>query len=557
MRAARRPRLARAALPCLSALLLLSASCAAHAVTGFTWKGEGGESLPFAEGQPWPKGEEGSFAEGRRANRYTLAKKARAPAGTSLVVIIRRGGEGSTTARATLAVSAEADGTSVLARASFPILAERAALYLTIEADSTVSSLGVTSDAGGGNFSIESIAFGPAFRGLSDGPGPLRVSSGFSLVKAEGRQVLTILRPFAAPRGRGEAERFAVLLDYGKAVPGDPIRLEARRADGSASRYSLRTRPGGSRTVLDAGTLPADADSLSLIAPEGLDIRAFYSASLPEEDFELADLGRVLLAEAPASDFSAFRWDALPSVLVLDFKDYDTQGRYLKRLAFFVEKLGFRGRLASDEEIRDLHGWNAHDYRAEDLASFFQAARKRRFPLNDKERALEALLLREGILLDSGGTVAPGRGAVISIARESGPALRWTFATHESTHALFFVDADYRAFARSLWASLGDGEKWFWKTYLGWAAYDVGSEYLMGNEFQAYLLQQPLAAAEEYFTKRKSAELLEKHPELADRVGAYMAEYGKSFEARARQLDAWLGRKYGIGAGQTVFLTRR
>jgi hypothetical protein len=222
-----------------------------------------------------------------------------------------------------------------------------------------------------------------------------------------------------------------------------------------------------------------------------------------------------------------------------------------------VEKVGFRGRLARDEEIASLHGWNAHDYRPEDLAAFFKAAKDRSFALNQEERELEALLVREGVISESGGKVEAGRGAIISISRESSDALRRTFAVHESMHALFFSDAAYRSFARSLWASLDAKEKWFWKAYLGWAAYDVGSDYLMGNEFQAYLLQQPTSAAEEYFTKRKSAELLEKHPELEERVAAYMADYGASFAARAAKLEAWLRAKYGIEAGRDIFLTKR
>ena len=52
------------------------------------------------------------------------------------------------------------------------------------------------------------------------------------------------------------------------------------------------------------------------------------------------------------------------------------QDDLLKRMAFFTEKEGFRGRLAADEEIKDLHGFNAHDYRAETLAAFFDLAEK-------------------------------------------------------------------------------------------------------------------------------------------------------------------------------------
>jgi hypothetical protein len=545
-------RRARAFLPCLSAAFLLVASCGAQDVAGFAWKDTSGASLPFAQASAWPSGEEGAFAPGRSANRYIPARAITAPGDSSLVVQVRRAS--SETARLSLALSAKPDGSSALVRASFPILAERVSLCLPFVEDSRIACLVVAAEAGSGAFSIESIAFQPAFRGIAVEPKGLRVSAGFSLVKTEGSQVLTIDNPFASKSG---TNRRGLVLEYGPESTAAILRLAAREPDGREVGFALRTHPEGIRTAIDLGTLPGDAVSLALRAPEGLEIKAFYAAELPSDDFELADLGRVLLAAPPEADYEAYRWDLRPSVLVFDFKDYDTQSLYLRRLAFFVEKIGFRGRLAKDEEIASLHDWNAHDYRPEDLAAFFQAARDKSFPLNSREREMEGVLLRGGVIEEVGGKLTAGKGAIISISRESSQALRWTFAVHESTHAIFFSDPDYRDFARSLWASLDAGEKWFWKVYFGWKTYDVNSDYLMGNEFQAYLLQQPVAAAEEYFTKRKVDELLEKHPELTEKVEAYMATYGKSFASRAKQLEDWLGRKYGIDAGRTVFLTRR
>jgi hypothetical protein len=109
---------------------------------------------------------------------------------------------------------------------------------------------------------------------------------------------------------------------------------------------------------------------------------------------------------------------------------------------------------------------------------------------------------------------------------------------------------------QGLWASMDQGEKWFWRTYLGWALYDISSSYLISNEFQAYLLQQPPNAAREYFEKRKSAELLEKHPEMQEQIDEYMAQYGDRFEMRAKELESWLYAKYAVRAGGTVFLSR-
>lgn len=549
-------------------LLALAASCSAPAATGFAWKGVSGEALAFSQASSWPAGDEGRFDDRHSSNRYVLAKSLSLDPGSAIEVRLRASraggsaasGPASGPARVRLSLSAAADGSAPLASASFPLLVDEVGLFLSLDEGARVASLSIASEGPGAAFEIASIEATPAFRGIDTVSSGLRVSSGFTLALGGGYRELSIRRPFAALRARGdgaEALRPGILLEYGKAPAGSILRIETRLRNGSGRSFSLRVHPAGARTVLDASVVPEDTELLTLRAPGEVEVPAFYAALLPTEDYELADLGRVLLAEAPPSDYAVYRWDMLPSVLVFDFKDYATQDRYLKRLAFFVEKAGYRGVLAKDEDIAALHGWNAHDYRAEDLAAFFQAARERSFPLGPEEKELERLLLRAGTLRESGGKLEPGAGAMISIARESSAALRWTFATHESTHAVFFADPAYRSFARSLWASLDSGEKWFWKAYLGWAAYDTGSDYLMGNEFQAYLLQQPVEAAGEYFSKRKAAELLEKHGELKERVDEYMAKYGNSFAQRAKQLEAWLYAKYGVEAGRTVFLTPR
>jgi hypothetical protein len=549
---------------CLVIALALDVSCSARAVTGFQWKDSSGASLDFSQASSWPAGEEGRFTSRQGSNRYIPARSLAVDAGQAVVVKISRapaaGGAAGDSGRVKLSLGARADGSSPIASASFPLLADTVSLALPIEASSRIASLSVTSEGSGSAFEIASIEVAPAFKGIERNQAGLRVSSGFTLALGGGYRELSIRRPFASLAatggGRG-ARRPGLLLEYGSAPKGSAFRLEAKLPGGGERSFTLRSHPAGARTVLDESLLPADTEILILRAPESVDVRAFYAADLPPEDYELADLGRVLLADAPASDYSIYRWDLLPSVLVFDFKDYATQDKYLKRLAFFVEKIGYRGTLAKDEEIASLHGWNAHDYRAEDLAAFFQAARDKSFPLGAEEKELERLLAGAGILRESGGKLTAGEGAMISIARESSSGLRWLFAVHESTHAIFFADPVYRNFARALWASLDSNEKWFWKAYFGWAGYDSGSDYLMGNEFQAYLLQQPVSAAEEYFSKRKTAELLEKHPELKERVDEYMAKYDASFAQRAKQLESWLYSKYGIEAGRTVFLTRR
>ncbi len=251
----------------------------------------------------------------------------------------------------------------------------------------------------------------------------------------------------------------------------------------------------------------------------------------------------VTLLEPPLSDsqdFTWYRWDLLPDVIIFDFRNYAAQDAYLKRLAFFVEKKGFAGRLANDTDIAALHGWNAHDYKTDDLARFFSTAEKTGFQLNAEELRLRDFLVEK---FWNRGQGIPGlNGAIISISQESPAYLRHTFLTHESSHAIFFADARYREFCISMWNGMSKEEKWFWILYFGWMNYDTSSAYLMANEMQAYLTQQPPQKAEEYFTKTLAERLLEHHPELEAPLAEYRGSYGKEFANKAGILDTWLKR---------------
>jgi hypothetical protein len=552
--------LKRIQLTSLSFLVLsFAVSCAKAEVSGFEWKDASGARMPFTQSSSWPAGEEGRFDGDRLGNRYILKRPLSLDATEAVQVLIARAlpkaPSSAGPAIIKLFITAESNGSGVAAEASFPLLEDEAYLIVGIDSKVSVACLAVESEKGASPFEIRSVEVVPAFRGIESGRGRFRVSSNFTLAKGDGYSEFTIKKPFPGAARATGGNRPGILLEYGKPSKPAAMRINVRLRDGSERSYKLRSHPSGTRTALDESVVPVDAEVLTLRVPDGVEVKDFYATRLGDSDYRLADLGRVINAEGPISNYELYRWDMLPAVLVFDFKDYATQDRYLKRIAFFVEKIGYRGVLAGDETISALHGWNAHDYRAEDLAAFFQAVRDRNFPIDAEERELEGVLLDSGILRDAGGKLSAGTGAMISISRESSDYLRWTFAVHESTHGVFFADPEYRSFVRKLWSSVGPDEKWFWKTYLGWAAYDIGSDYLIGNEFQAYLLQQPKDKAEEYFSKRKADELLEKHEELRPRVEEYMKKYGKSFADRAGQLESWLYAKYGIEAGRTIFLT--
>ena len=212
----------------------------------------------------------------------------------------------------------------------------------------------------------------------------------------------------------------------------------------------------------------------------------------------VASLQAVLASPIAAADnlgFDVYRWDRFPSILVLDFADFQIQDKMFSRLAFFLEKRGFRGRLLDDSTLEKLHGWNAHDYGSAGLASFFNAAQRLGFVLSLEELSLRDLALEEGILTMVRDRYAPGVGGVLSISRSSSAIERRLLLTHESFHGIFFASAEYRAFCFQLWDSLDPRARSFFVKFLNELGYDGDSRYLAVNEFQAYLMQQPVRSA--------------------------------------------------------------
>ena len=252
--------------------------------------------------------------------------------------------------------------------------------------------------------------------------------------------------------------------------------------------------------------------------------------------------------------YEIFRWDKFPEILIFDYADYAVQDKMLKRLAFFAEKTGFRGRLAHDDEIKDLHGWNAHDYNADDLAAFFNAARREKFPLSDEERELEKILLNERIIIEKQGSIATGEGAVISIARESPDYLRYRFMAHEGYHGLYFIDGDFREFCRQRWEQFPAAAKRFLISFFEFQQYDIKNEYLLYNEFMAHVLQQSISQAADYFGRQlpmrlestwRSSSLPQK-----DETSGTWPLLADAFTREARAFSGYVNSRWGFSAGR-------
>jgi hypothetical protein len=243
-----------------------------------------------------------------------------------------------------------------------------------------------------------------------------------------------------------------------------------------------------------------------------------------------------------------FRWEMFPDIIVIDTIDFVVQDRTFTRIAYFLEKRGFRGRLLRNTQLAGRHGWNAHDYGPDGLASFFNAAEDVQFPLNAEEMALRTLAMEQGILARDGGRFQPGRGGILGLSRSSSPIERRYLLTHESFHGIFFSSQEYRDFCFRLWDSLTPGEREFYRSFLDSLGYDSADEFLAVNEFQAYLMQQPLEYASSYFAR---------FTKVFSRNGAREAIDPARLLAHARSLDAFLQDRFAISAGGTLLAGSR
>jgi hypothetical protein len=306
------------------------------------------------------------------------------------------------------------------------------------------------------------------------------------------------------------------------------------------------------------GRLPGTAFMVEGASPQGIS---------PERAPIPADPGLILVypKEAWRDDrYEVFRWPSFPRVLIFDIANYRVQERLFKRLAFFVEKRDYRGRLVSDRELEDLHGWNAHDYRAEDLALFFEAARREDFPLLEEERELLGILLQDRVLIRAPtGEIQSGAGAVLSVSQESPGYLRSRFMAHEGFHGIFFVDEEFRQFSLNRWENLDTGAKRFLRSYLDFQRYDTADPYLLVNEFMAYCLQQPVSQAGRYFGENLPRQIdaspwrrsVLPPPEESSTGERSWPSLARTFLREAEAFSAYVSQRWGLAAGSVGSVT--
>lgn len=256
-------------------------------------------------------------------------------------------------------------------------------------------------------------------------------------------------------------------------------------------------------------------------------------------------------------DYEIFEWDRFERILFFDTRNYNIQDNFFKRMAYFVEKEGYKGTLLTNEQLQGKHGYNAHDYSAVSMANFFNKALQENFTLNKEEEILKKILLENDLIEFDGTIFIPNEGGIVSISQESAPYLRSTFLAHEGWHTLFFKDEEFRNFTSAVYYTMDQTSIQFLKDYFKsqpGLGYDQSDDYLMHNEFMAYIMQQNIKEVSKYFVHLANRGSVIKYtPKLA----AYVRNTeGKTFEDAALALNDFVFDKYQIIGGNITLISK-
>jgi len=329
----------------------------------------------------------------------------------------------------------------------------------------------------------------------------------------------------------------------------------------------IRHNPLQTQTVIQAAALHSPFQQVQLQGADESTITACLMLPDPAPlqtplQPVLTDPGLILdwdTARWRSPEYELFAWEAFPDILIFDTADYDVQDAFFKRLAFYAEKNGYKGTLQPDSVIADKHGFNALDYRPRVLASFFNLAMRQQFPLNQKELLLKQILIQNGQLIAAAdGSVQEGRGAIVSVSRQSEQYQRHQLLNHECFHGIFFTHESFRTKMAELYSTMDPESLRFligYYTVRKELDYDTTDLDLMQNELMAYTLQHPLSATSWYYKNLAGRSNVKAGiPELSQYIFDTNAA---GFVDLAQKLDAFVARSWGLNAGRVYLVSRK
>lgn len=317
------------------------------------------------------------------------------------------------------------------------------------------------------------------------------------------------------------------------------------------------------RLIIPTGALKTPFSRLEVVKnPECIKSIILRSVKLEQDKAVKTDPGLILkykTANWRNVDFEVFEWDRYPGILFFDTRNYTVQEKLFSRLAYFVEKEGYKGTLLTNEQLEGKHGYNAHDYSAASMADFFNKAAIQKFQLNPEEIQLKKILIANGLfdLNADGITVTAKDGGIVSISQESADWLRTNLLAHEGWHTIFFENEEFRNFVAAVYYTMDPKSLDFLIDYFksqSGLGYDVNDEYLMHNEMMAYIMQQRLSEVKNYFIHLANrGSVMKFTPQLAEYIRKNEAQ---GFEDAAIALNEYVFDKFGIVCGNISLISR-
>ena len=256
------------------------------------------------------------------------------------------------------------------------------------------------------------------------------------------------------------------------------------------------------------------------------------------------------------SDWEVYAWESFPGILIIDFQNFNIQSHMLKRLSYFAEKRGYTGKIHSFLRLSGKTDWNAHNYKAKDLAAFFTEAQRSSAVLTSAESYLRELLVANGIIEqgDAGFTGGEDKG-IVSVSQESASHVRSLLLTHEGYHGLFYAAPGLKELVYDLWDRLAPEAQEMWVEYLRTADvwnYDFHNGYLLRNEMLGYMMQQKDFS--EYFDNMMFPRLLKRSPEKAEHFQETHDVARQAFLDTALKIAIFLQNNYNLSPGNLSYM---
>lgn len=228
------------------------------------------------------------------------------------------------------------------------------------------------------------------------------------------------------------------------------------------------------RCELASGSDPWADEEISLVTPE----------TIVNQEIPVLTQG---------SGFSMARLSENPQILALEFTDNMSMRYSLARIATYVEILS-KTRIPTLEESPRGVGY---DLRLSDVVDFYNTCATDHVTLSPHEKELLDQLVAQGLL----ATVAIEEGlwvytqsssphVLIAIDPNLGSYDRKVTFIHEYSHALYFLDEDFRSQVSEAFSSLDpDTQRFLYGAMIASGYYESGETWLIETETQAHAIE--------------------------------------------------------------------